>query len=148
MLLLLDNFEHLMPAATDVAELLNSAPAIEALVTSRAPLHLSLEHEYPVPTLSVPDLRHLPGTAALLLYESVGLFIQHAQALKPDFQLNNQNAPAVAEICCRLEGIPLAIELAAARIKALPPQALLTKLNSRLKLLTGGAKDLDVRQQT
>jgi predicted ATPase len=148
LLLVLDSFEHLPEAAGAVADLLKTASDVQVLVTSRAPLHLSLEHEYPVPALAVPDPRHLPAVADLTHYAAVALFLQRAQAVKPDFQLTVQNAGAVAEICVRLEGLPLALVLAAARIKALPPPALLTQLGSRLKLLTGGSRDMDVRQQT
>jgi predicted ATPase len=148
LLLLLDSFEHLLEAAAAVAALLKAAPDVQVLVTSRAALHLSLEHEYPVPALAVPDPRQLPVAEDLAQYAAVALFIQRAQAVKPDFQINAQNARAVAEICVRLEGIPLALVLAAARVKALPPPALLAKLGSRLQLLTGGSRDLDIRQQT
>src|SRR5205823_11981874 len=116
--------------------------------TSRAVLHLSAEHEFAVPPLSLPDLNHLPDLVTLSQYEAVALFIARAQALQSDFQVSNANAPAVAEICARLDGLPLAIELAAARIKLLPPQALLARLGQRLAVLTSGARDVPVRQQT
>jgi predicted ATPase len=148
LLLVLDNFEQVAEAAPQVADLLKSAPQLEVLVTSRAAMGLYVEHQYAVPPLHVPDHRRLPNLETLPQYEAVELFIQRAEAVKPGFQVNNANAPAVAEICYRLEGIPLAIELAAARSKTLPPQALLAKLGSRLKLLTGGAKDLHARHQT
>jgi predicted ATPase/class 3 adenylate cyclase len=148
MLLLLDNFEHVPVAAGLVAELLASCPRLKVLVTSRAALHLRGEHEFPVPPLALPNLRPLPPVEALSQYAAVELFIQRALAVKPDFRLTNENAPAVAEICHRLDGLPLAIELATARIKLFPPQALLGRLGNRLKLLTGGARDLPTRQQT
>jgi non-specific serine/threonine protein kinase len=147
-LLLLDNFEQVLAAAPVVAELLTACPELKVLVTSRAGLRLSGEHEYPVPPLELPDLKHLPDLAALSQYESVTLFIQRARAARPDFQVTDENAPAVAELCARLDGLPLAIELAAARIKLLTPQALLGRLGRRLSLLTGGARDLPARQQT
>jgi predicted ATPase/class 3 adenylate cyclase len=159
LLFVLDNFEQVLDAAPQVADLLKSSPQLKALATSRAALHLSMEHEYAVPPLRVPDPKKLPATGSdpsqaqdvvplLSQYEAVELFIRRSEAVKPDFQVNNQNARVVAEICYRLEGIPLAIELAAARVKALPLHALLDRLQSRLKLLTGGARDLPARQQT
>jgi predicted ATPase/transcriptional regulator with XRE-family HTH domain len=148
LLLLLDNFEQVIAAAPAVADLLAAAPYLKVLVTSRAVLHLSGEQEYPVPPLSLPDQRQLPPLEALAQYEAVALFIARAQATRPGFQVTKQNAPAVAEICQRLDGLPLAIELAAARSKVLPPQTLLARLEQRLPLLTGGAQDLPARQQT
>ena len=148
LLLLLDNFEHVLAAAPAVAALLGAAPQLKLLVTSRAPLRVQGEHEFPVPPLALPDPRRLPPLEVLSQYAAVRLFIQRAQEVKPDFAVTNTNAPAVAEICVRLDGLPLAIELAAARSKFLPPAALLQRLSSRLKLLTGGARDLPMRQQT
>jgi predicted ATPase/DNA-binding SARP family transcriptional activator len=148
LLLLLDNFEHLLAAASVVTELLAAAPRLKVLVTSRAVLHLRGEHEFPVPPLAVPDLKRLPPSEALSQYAAVALFIQRALAVRPSFRVTNENAPAVAEICHRLDGLPLAIELAAARIKLFSPQALLPRLEHRLSLLTGGAHDLPARQQT
>jgi predicted ATPase/class 3 adenylate cyclase/DNA-binding CsgD family transcriptional regulator len=148
LLLLLDNFEQVVVAAFEVSALLARCPQLNVLVTSRAVLHLSGEHEFPVPPLSMPDPNHLPDLETLSQYESVALFIARAQAVKPDFQVTNANAPAVAEICVRLDGLPLAIELAAARIKILPPQALLARLDQRFTLLTSGARDVPARQQT
>jgi predicted ATPase/class 3 adenylate cyclase len=148
LLLLLDNFEQVLAAAPAVTELLAVAPGLKVLATSRAPLGLYGEHEYPVPPLTLPDLRHPPPLERLTQYEAVGLFLERAQAVKPDFAITNVSAPAVAEICVRLDGLPLAIELAAARIKMLPPKAMLQRLTSRLKLLTGGARDLPERQRT
>jgi predicted ATPase len=147
-LLLLDNFEHLMEAAPLVAGLLAMGPALKILVTSRAALHVYGEHEFPVPPLALPDARSAPTVSALSQFPAVALFVQRAIAAKPDFELNRENAPAVIEICARLDGLPLAIELAAARVKVLSPSALLTRLASRLQLLTGGARDLPERQRT
>src|SRR5580658_5461785 len=148
MMLVLDNFEHLMQAAPTVAELLAMAPNLKILVTSRAALHVYGEQEFPVPPLALPDARSTPPPEALSQYPAVALFLQRAVAAKPDFELNRENAQAVAEICARLDGLPLAIELAAARIKVLSPASMRTRLASRLQLLTGGARDLPERQQT
>jgi predicted ATPase/class 3 adenylate cyclase/DNA-binding CsgD family transcriptional regulator len=148
LLLLLDNFEQVVSAAVQVAELLNSCPKLKVLVTSRMVLHLRGEQEFTVSPLAVPDPHHLPDLVILSQYEAVALFILRVQSLKPDFQINNANAPTIAEICARLDGLPLAIELAAARSKVLPPQALLARLGQRLTLLTGGARDAPARQQT
>jgi len=147
-LLLLDNFEHLVAEAPLVAELLTSSAQLKLLVTSRAPLHIYGEHEYPVPPLELPDPKSVPEVAVLTRYPAVALFMQRAQAVKPDFEVNQDNAAAVITICARLDGLPLAIELAAARIKMLSPSAMQARLESRLQLLTGGARDLPTRQQT
>jgi predicted ATPase/class 3 adenylate cyclase len=148
LLLLLDNFEQVVEAALVVAELLAACPRLKVLVTSRVVLHVRAEREYAVPPLSIPNLKRLPELAALSQYEAVALFIERALAIKPDFQVTNANAPAVAGICARLDGLPLAIELAAARVKYFPPQALLARLEQGLAILSGGARDLPVRQQT
>jgi predicted ATPase/class 3 adenylate cyclase len=148
LLLVLDNFEQVLGAAPAVTEMLAEASGLKVLATSRAPLGLYGEHEYAVPPLSVPDVRHLPDLKALSQYEAVRLFIERAKSAKVDFEVTDESAPAVAEICVRLDGLPLAIELAAARIKMLPPRAMLKRLGSRLKLLTGGARDLPERQRT
>ncbi len=147
-LLLLDNFEHLLDAATLAAELLATTAELKVLVTSRERLHLRGEQEVAVPPLALPDPGQLPPVERLSQYAGIALFIQHAQAVQPAFQLTNANATAVAEICMRLDGLPLAIELAAARVKLFAPDALLARLSSRLALLTGGARDLPARQQT
>ncbi|MGA8432704.1 MAG: protein kinase [Candidatus Sulfotelmatobacter sp.] len=147
-LLLLDNFEHLVQAAPTVAELLAAGPNIKILVTSRAALHVYGEHEFPLPPLALPDSRSIPSVEVLAQCPAVALFVQRAVAAKPDFELTRENAPAVAEICARLDGLPLAIELAAARVKVLSPSSMLTRLASRLQLLTGGSRDLPQRQQT
>jgi predicted ATPase/class 3 adenylate cyclase len=148
LLLILDNFEQVLRAAPAVTGLLAAAQGLKVLATSRAHLGLYGEHEFPVPPLTLPDLKSPPPLESLTQYEAVGLFVERARAVKPDFEVTNESAPAVAEICVRLDGLPLAIELAAARIKMLPPKAMLQRLSSRLKLLTGGARDLPVRQRT
>jgi len=147
-LLLLDNFEQVLSAAPLVVELLAAAPKLKVLITSRAVLHVSGEHEFVVPPLALPNRAHPPPLERLTQYDAVRLFIERAQAVKANFSVTNDTAPAIAEICSRLDGLPLAIELAAARIKLFAPQALLLRLSSRLKLLTGGARDLPIRQQT
>jgi predicted ATPase len=148
MLLLVDNFEQVLEAAPVVSELLSAAPYLKVLATSRIPLRLYGEHEYSVPPLALPDLERPPSVESLTQYEAVRLFVERAQAAKGDFSVTNDNAPAVAEICYRLDGLPLAIELAASRIKVLSPQKMLERLGNRLKLLTGGARDLPERQRT
>ncbi len=147
-LLVLDNFEQVIDAAPEVNELLSGAPGITILVSSRSPLRVYGEQEYPVPPLSLPDPEHLPEADALSQYGSVALFIERAMAVAPGFAVTAANAPAIAEICVRLDGLPLAIELAAARVRALSPQAILGRLGHRLTLLSGGARDLPERQQT
>ena len=148
LLLVLDNFEQVVAAAPIVAELLAAAPRLKVLVTSREVLHLRGEHAFAVPPLTVPDLRRLPPLDHLTRYEALRLFSERAHAARSDFQLTTENAPAVAAICHRLDGLPLAIELVAARITVFSPQALLARLGSGLQLLTGGARDLPLRQQT
>ncbi len=148
LLLLLDNFEQVIEAAPLLVELLHVCHKIKMLVTSRAVLHVSGEHEFPIPPLAVPNLTQLPTLEILPQYAAIQLFLQRAQAIRPDFQLTNENARTIAEMCARLDGLPLAIELAAARIKLLPPQALLARLSHRLLVLTGGVRDAPVRQQT
>jgi predicted ATPase/class 3 adenylate cyclase len=147
-LLLLDNFEHLLESAPLLDALLSSAPNLKILLTSRTPLKLYGENEFPVPPLSLPDPGFLPPVDRLTHYEAVRLFVDRAKAVRPDFALREENALAVVEICRRLDGLPLAIELAAARIKLLPPRAMLDRLGDRLKLLTGGARNLPERQRT
>lgn len=148
LLLLLDNFEQVLAAAPVLVDLLASCPHLRLLVTSRASLHLSGEYEFPVLSLAVPDLTQLPEQQALAQVAAVYLFVERARATQPTFQLTQTNAHTIAEICVRLDGLPLAIELAAARIKLLPPQALLKRLSRRLDVLTGGAHNLPSRQQT
>jgi len=148
MLLLLDNFEHLLPAASAVAALLEACPDLKVLVTSRAPLCLRGERQVGVAPLVLPDLTCLPSPEALTSIPAVALFVQRAQETRPAFALTPSNAAAIAEICVRLDGLPLAIELAAAQIKLFPPHALLARLEHRLRSLTSGARDLPERQQT
>ena len=131
-----------------LTELLAACPKLKMLVSSRALLHVRGEHEFAVLPLALPDPKHLPESEALSQYASVALFLQRARALKPEFHLTSTNARAIAETCVRLEGLPLAIEMAAARIKQLPPQALLARLEHRLQVLTCGPQDVPVRQQT
>jgi predicted ATPase/class 3 adenylate cyclase len=162
-LFVLDNFEQVLDAGPVVAELLRAAPGVTVLATSRAPLRVSGEQEYPVPGLPTPpdpsqltalELARLPvaertlDIAALTTYEAVRLFIARAGAVKPGFQVTNENAPAVAAICARLHGMPLAIELAAARVKLLAPDAILARLERQLTVLAAGSRDLPERQQT
>jgi predicted ATPase/DNA-binding CsgD family transcriptional regulator len=148
LLLLLDNFEQVAEAAPTVTELLEACPDLKVLVTSRERLHLSGEREYPVPPLGLPDLDQLPSPEALSRYEAVALFIERARAAKPGFELDGANAAAVAELCVRVDGLPLAIKLAAARIKLLPPQAMLEQLHRRLEVLVGGSRDVPGRHKT
>src|SRR6266704_4933059 len=147
-LLLLDNFEHIIPAAPLLAELLEACPDLKLLVTSREVLHLRGEHQFAILPLALPDPKRLPDDRSLAHVPAVDLFIQRAQAIRSDFQLTDDNARAVASICIRLDGLPLAIELAAARVKLLAPQALLARLDRRLPVLTAGARDLPLRQRT
>lgn len=148
LLLIMDNFEQAVSAAPVVAQLLESASKLKMLVSSRIPLHVYGEKEYPVPPLSLPNLKKLPSVSDLSKFSAINLFVQRAQAVKADFRLTSENAAAIAEICTKLDGLPLAIELAAARIKLLPAQALLSRLDNRLKVLTGGASNRGARQQT
>jgi predicted ATPase/class 3 adenylate cyclase len=148
LLLVLDNFEQVIGAAGMVSELAKAGPHIKIVPTSRTNLNVYGEHEYSVPPLALPDVKQLPPLDKLTHYEAIELFIERARAVKAEFNMSADDAPAVAEICVRLDGLPLAIELAAARVRVLPPQALLARLSDRLKLLTGGAKDLALRQQT
>jgi len=147
-LLLLDNFEHVLAAAPMLADLLAACPNLRLLVTSRAPLRLHGEHEFAVSPFPPPDLQHLPASDALAQNAACALFVQRAQAITSNFQLTGANARTIAEICIRLDGLPLAIELAAARIRLLSPQALLARLSHRLDVLTGGARNVPARQQT
>ena len=147
-LLLLDNFEQVAAAAPVALDLLDAHASLKMLVTSRLVLRVYGEQEYLVPPLPLPEPRAVPSLDTLLNFESIALFVQRAAAVKPDFQLTAQNAASVVEICRRLDGLPLAIELAAARIKILPPSGLLARIAGRLELLTGGARDLPERQRT
>jgi predicted ATPase/DNA-binding CsgD family transcriptional regulator len=147
-LLLLDNFEHVILAAPLLSELLEACPDVKFLVTSREVLHLHGEHQFAVLPLALPDLKHLPDNKSLAHVPSVNLFLQRARTFQYDFHLTTDNAATIAEICLRLDGLPLAIELAAVRMKVLAPQALLGRLDHRLQILTGGARDLPERQRT
>jgi predicted ATPase/transcriptional regulator with XRE-family HTH domain len=147
-LLVLDGFEHLMDAASLPARLLVACPRLKVLITSRAPLHLRGEQELDVQSLPVPARDDPIDLERLEHYPSVDLFIQRARGVKPGFDVTVESAPAVAEMCRRLDGLPLAIELAAARIKLLSPEALLLRLERRLQVLTGGPRDTQPRQQT
>ena len=148
MLLVLDNCEQVITAASDVAALLAACPQLAILVTSREPLRIGAEREFPVLPLGLPQAAHAPALEDLAQIPAVALFVSRATSIDPTFALTAKNAAAVAEICRRLDGLPLAIELAAARIRLLPPPALLARLEQRLPLLTGGARDLPARQQT
>jgi predicted ATPase/class 3 adenylate cyclase len=148
MLLVLDNLEHLPGATPLVATLLASAPRLRILATSRARMNARGEEEFAVPPLRVPDAAHLPDLAALSQFEGVSLFIDRARSARPDFEVSAASAPAIAEIVARLEGLPLAIELAAAKMRIYDPPAILGRLGSRLAFLRGGARDLPARQQT
>src|SRR5205807_9081296 len=148
LLLVLDNFEQVLAAAPLLPELLSACPELKILVTSRAVLRVQGEYELLVPPLPVPDLHHLPTPEAIAQYGAVTLFMQRVQAIKPDFQLTEDNARVIVEICACLDGLPLALELAAARIKLLPPQALLARLDHRLVVLTSRRQDVPLRQQT
>jgi predicted ATPase/serine/threonine protein kinase/DNA-binding CsgD family transcriptional regulator len=148
LLVLLDTFEQVLSAAPLLSELLSSCPQLKLLVTSRALLHLWGEYAFTIAPLETPDLRHLPERESLSRIASVTLFVQRTRAVLPWFQLTDENARDIAEICTRLEGVPLALELSAARCKLLSPRALLSRLEHRLQVLTGGRQDAPVRQQT
>jgi non-specific serine/threonine protein kinase len=147
-LLVLDNFEQVLPAAAFVTEVLAGLPELTLLVTSQSPLRVRGEREYAVPPLFVPELDSTLNLETFARSPAIALFVDRARSVKPDFELTEENVEAVGEICRRLDGIPLAIELAAARLKLLTPQALHSRLQRRLDLLTGGARDLPERQQT
>ncbi len=148
LLLLLDNFEQVLPASPLLSELLMACPELKILVTSRAVLHLEGEYVYKVPPLAVPDVQHLPAQNSLSQVASVALFVEQAQANQSDFELTGDNAAAIAEICVLLDGLPLALVLAAARIKVLPPRTLLARLSQRFEVLTGGRRDTPAHQHT
>jgi predicted ATPase/transcriptional regulator with XRE-family HTH domain len=148
MLLVLDNFEQILAAAPQIADLLAACPWLKLLVTSRAPLRIRNERQIPVSPLDVPDLARLPEVENLTDYSAMTLFLERAQAVKPDFALTEANAPTVAALCARLDGLPLAIELISARIKLLSPTALLERLGGRLMLQSDGLRDLEPRHRT
>ncbi len=147
-LLLLDNFEQVVEAGPNVAEVIAECSQIKVLVTSREALRVRGEQQYPIEPLDAPDLANLPGEEELARYPAIALFVERARAVRPDFVLNKENARAIAAICVRLNGLPLAIELVAARCKLLSPEMLLSMLDSRLVLLTQGPRDLPERHQT
>lgn len=148
LLLVLDNFEQIISGAGTVAELLAQSPLVKLIVTSREPLHISGEQVFPVPPLSLPDPRRVAGPGDLFGYAATRLFLERAQSVLPSFEATPQNAAHIAELCVRLDGLPLAIELAASRLSLMSPAAMLKRLTDRLKLLTGGARDGPARQQT
>ncbi len=147
-LLLLDNFERVLDAAPLLTDLLESCEQLKVLVTSQAVLRVYGEHDFAVPPLALPPRTTRRSVAELSAYPSVALFVQRATAVKPDFKLTPETATVVVEICGKLDGLPLAIELAAARVRTLTPAAILQRLQSRFDLLTGGARDMPARQQT
>ncbi len=147
-LLVLDNFEQVTAATSILGELLQSCPNLKLLVTSRVPLHLSLEKEYPLEPLDLPDLHKLPATNDLLNYPAIALFVENAKNTRPSFTVDEENAKTIAEICCALDGLPLAIYLASARVRMLSPKALLKRLDKKLEILKGGARDLPSRHKT
>ncbi|HEX9738384.1 MAG TPA: adenylate/guanylate cyclase domain-containing protein [Candidatus Limnocylindria bacterium] len=147
LLLVLDNFEQITDAAPLVADLLGAASRLSVLVTSRAVLHISGEHEYPVPPLRVPDPAHMPPLAALSRYEGVTLFVERARAARPEFAVTDDSWPAIGRIVARLDGLPLAIELAATKVKLLTPDQIVARLDDRLAFLAGGPRDLPARQR-
>src|SRR5215213_2377992 len=148
LLLVLDNFEHLLAAAPLVVELLEACRGLKALVSSRAALHVRGEQLYALPVLLLPNLTQRPAIGTLARIPAVALFVERAQAVLPHFTLTKENTAVVAAICVRLDGLPLAIELAAARIRLLPAEALLARLEQRLSMLTDGARDLPSRHRT
>ena len=148
MLLVLDNYEQIVEAAPVVGHLLAAAPRLKVIVTSRELLQLSGEHNFSVPPLGLPDLGRRETVAAISQYEAVALFVQRAEAVRPGFEIDDDNAPVVAEICVRLDGMPLAIELAAARVAIFSAEQLLERLGNRLKTVSSKLRDLPDRQRT
>jgi len=149
MLLILDNCEHLLSASAQiVTTLLQACPNLCVIATSREALDIPGEMAFRVPSLSVPDARHIPPIETLTQYESIRLFVERAEAIQPNFALTNANASSVAQICHRLDGIPLAIELAVARVKMMPVEQVITRLDNRFRLLTGGSRTALPRHQT
>jgi len=148
LLLLMDNFEHLLDAAPVLSDLLAAVPGLKTLATSRTVLRLSGEHDYLVPPLRLPDLTNLPSFEGLTRFEAIRLFTERAHAVAMNFELTEENAPIIAQVCARLDGLPLAIELAAARARLLSPKAMLTHLECPLRFLSIGERDRPIRQQT
>jgi predicted ATPase/class 3 adenylate cyclase len=147
-LLLLDNFEQIVQSAPLISRLLGVAPGLKVLVTSRAPLRISGEREYPVPPMNMPDPGRVITVEDLEDYEAIKLFVQRARSFQPDFVLTDENASVISEICVRLDGLPLAIELAAARVRLLSPQEIKVRLDRSLSILSGAARDVPQRQRT
>src|SRR5438093_3692657 len=148
MLLVLDNFEQILPAAPVVGQILGASAALKVIASSRAPLRIAGEQEFPVPPLDLPDPEHLPALEVLAQSDAVRLFVERAMGVRPDFRVTAENAAATAEIVYRLDGLPLAIELAAARVKVLTPQAMLPRLRKGLDLLASTSPDRVDRQRT
>ncbi|GAC1357097.1 MAG: hypothetical protein NVS4B11_29500 [Ktedonobacteraceae bacterium] len=148
LLLLLDNFEQVIVAASQVAELVAACPQLKIIVTSREVLRIRCEHPFALVPLALPSSKRVSDVPYLLECEAIQLFVECVQAVKPGFRLNETNASVIAEICTRLDGLPLAIELAAARLRLLSPQALLAQMDRRLHVLTSGARDVPERQRT
>jgi len=148
LLLVLDNFEQILPGAPFVADLLGACPRLRVLVTSRAPLRLAWEHEYPLAPLPVPERSAELRPEDITRFAAIQLFVQRAVAVRPGFEVTPANAAAIAQICVRLDGLPLAVELAAARVRGMSPQAILDRLDQQLRLLADGGRDLPERQQT
>jgi predicted ATPase/DNA-binding CsgD family transcriptional regulator len=148
LLLVLDNFEHVLGAGPQVVKLLQAGPRVTALVTSRAALRVRGEREFSVEPLGCPETTENVSVEALQQYPALELFVERAQDIRPAFRLGTTNAAAIVEICRRVDGLPLALELAAARIRVLPPEAMRDRLSNGLSLLTRGARDLPARQQT
>lgn len=147
-LLVLDNFEQVIDASPAIGTLVGAAPQIRVLITSRSPLRIKGEQEFPVPPLGLPDPARPPGPEELTRFEALALFVERAMAIDPSFVLDEENSRAITEICRRLDGLPLAIELAASRLRLLSPSAMLERLDRALPLLTGTARDLPARQRT
>ncbi|MCI0435179.1 MAG: tetratricopeptide repeat protein [Gemmatimonadetes bacterium] len=148
MLVVLDNFEQVVDAAPVVAQVLAACRDVSTVVTSRIALRLTGEREFPVSPLPLPDVQRDDTAATVVTSPAVALFLERARAVRPDFAIDDENAPAIAELCIRLDGLPLALELAAARIRIFSPHALLARLGNRLDLLRGGARDMPERHQT
>ena len=148
MLLILDNFEHILPAAPLISDLLAGASRLKIMVTSRASLQLYGEWDYLVPSLTLPDPSQSLSLEQVAAYDAIQLFVERARAVTPEFKLNAENGPTIAQICRMLDGLPLAIELAAARMRWLTPQNILAHMGHRLEVLVEGPKDVPARQQT
>ncbi len=148
MLLVLDNFEQILTAAPYLAELLAACPWLKLMITSRTPLRIRAEHQIPVAPLALPDVARVSDARMIAQFSAIALFLERARAVRPDFALTENNAKTVAAICTRLDGLPLAIELISARVKLLPPAALLERLSGRLLLQSDGLRDIEPRHRT